>query len=88
MLLPAVESSREIELPGGYDLAIYTLPYTGPGGGQFTIETGVVDRAIDEALHGLLIALSFALSLILGIAVPGGYLLMRRAPQMWGFSWV
>lgn len=76
--LPAVEASREIELPEGYDMAIYIMPYPAPGG-VFTIETGVVDREIDEVLRGLLIALSLALPLVIGIAIAGGYVLMRRA---------
>ena len=78
-LLPPRETSREIELPSGYDLMIYMLPYPSPAGGQYVIETGAVDREIDEVLHGLAIALSLALPLVIGVAIGGGYLLMRRA---------
>lgn len=79
VLLPPRETSREIELPSGYDLMIYMLPYPSPAGGQYVIETGAVDREIDEVLHGLAIALSLALPLVIGVAIGGGYLLMRRA---------
>jgi heavy metal sensor kinase len=79
VLLPPRETSREIELPSGYDLMIYMLPYPSPAGGQYVIETGAVDREIDEVLHGLATALSLALPLVIGVAIGGGYLLMRRA---------
>jgi heavy metal sensor kinase len=58
---------------------IYALPRASPTGGQFLIEIGAPDREIDEALHGLLLALSLALPLVVGISIGGGYLLMRRA---------
>lgn len=77
--LPARETSREVPIPGGYDLIIYESPYPSTTGGQFVIETGAPDREIDEVLHGLLIALSLALPLVVGTSIGGGYLLMRRA---------
>ncbi len=77
--LPPRENSREIPIPGGHDLMIYTLPYASPTGGQFLIDVGAPDRDIDETLHGLLVALSLALPLVVGVSIGGGYLLMRRA---------
>jgi heavy metal sensor kinase len=82
--LPRVQLSpkgtlRETRLPGGHDLVIYTLPCPSPTGGQFVIETGVPDRESEEVLSGLLIGLSLALPLVVGVSIGVGYLLMRRA---------
>lgn len=77
--LTAQETLRETRLPAGYDLVIYTLPSPSPTGGQFVIETGVPDQEADEVLRGLLIGLSLALPLVVGVSIGGGYLLMRRA---------
>ena len=73
------ETLRETRLPGGYDLVTYTLPCPSPTGGQFVIETGVPDQEADEVLRGLLVGLSLALPLVVGVSIGGGYLLMRRA---------
>ncbi len=72
------ETQRETKLPGGYDLVIYTVSCPSPVGGQFVVETGVPDREIKDVLRGLLIGLSLALPLVVGVAIGGGYLLMRR----------
>lgn len=69
---------REIRLPAGYDLVIYSLPSASPLGGEFLIETGAPDQEMKEVLRGLLIGLSLALPLVVGVAIGGGYFLMRR----------
>ncbi len=74
-----LEALREVRLQGGYDLVIYTLSCPSPSGGRFTIEAGVPDQELREVLRGLLIGLSLALPLVVGVAVGGGYLLMRKA---------
>jgi heavy metal sensor kinase len=70
---------RETRIAGNYDLVIYSLAYPSPAGGQFLVEAGVPDMEIEEVLRGLLMGLSLALPLVIGVSIGGGYLLMRRA---------
>jgi heavy metal sensor kinase len=77
--LPPREHLREIPIAGGYEFMVYSLPCFSPTGGQFLVEVGAPDREINEVLHGLMVALSLALPLVVGASIGGGYLLMRRA---------
>lgn len=77
--LPAKDSLREVRLDAGDNLVIYALAAPAPGRGRFVIETGMPDREMNEVLRGLLVGLSLALPLVVGVAIGGGYLLMHRA---------
>jgi heavy metal sensor kinase len=82
--LPALPSSagkeftREARLPGG-ELLIHALPFAARDGSRFLIEVGAPIGQLEDALHGLLLALTLGLPLTVLVAISGGYLLMRRA---------
>ncbi len=68
---------REEQTSGG--LLIYATPWQVRNGRSYLIEVGVSSRAIEDLLHGLMMALLLGLPLVMAIAIGGGYLLIRRA---------
>ncbi len=64
------ENLREARISGGYELVIYSSPCPSPLGGKFTIEAGEPDREAKEVLHGLLLVLSLALPVVIGLFLP------------------
>jgi len=73
------DSWREQSLAGGRKLFVYSTTYATPAGTRYSIQAGASDRQINQALRGLLLSLALALPLIVGTAMGGGYLLMRKA---------
>lgn len=81
-VLPATlnqPSVREEHLPRGGELLISTLPFTARDGGRFLIETGAPYDQIEAVLRGLLLTLALGLPAVVGVAIAGGYFVMRRA---------
>jgi heavy metal sensor kinase len=70
--------TREAHLLGG-NLLIYALPFTARDGSRFLIEVGASYEQVEDALHGLALALALGLPLTIAAAITGGYWLMRRA---------
>jgi two-component system, OmpR family, sensor kinase len=73
------QSLREEHLPDHKELLIFSLPFGDRAGNQYMIETGAPYDQVERALRGLVISLAIAFPLIVGIAIGGGYLLMRNA---------
>src|SRR5262249_19776746 len=71
--------TRGGHLPGGGELMITALPFTARDGSRYLIEAGASYERVEDALRGLLLALALGLPLTIGVAVVGGYWLMRRA---------
>ncbi len=76
---PSHEFTREAHLPGGGYLLIYALPFTARDGSRFLIEVGASYKHVEDALHGLALALALGLPLTIAAAITGGYWLTRRA---------
>jgi heavy metal sensor kinase len=72
-------SLRQEHPPTGQGLLVFTLPFSDHGGTQYLIETGVSKGSIESVLFNLLVSFAVAFPLIVGAAVGGGYLVMRRA---------
>jgi len=70
---------RMVLLPNGHRLQIFTLPFTGPDGSWYLIESGRTFDAADQVLHRLLLALVLALPTIVGVSLLGGNLFMKHA---------
>lgn len=74
----ARESTREQALPGASAMLITTLP--GSAAGQdYTVEVGTSLAASNNVLRGLLLTLAAGLPVLTGLAIFGGYMLMKRA---------
>jgi heavy metal sensor kinase len=73
------ESLREEHLPNHKQLLIFSLPFSDRSGNRYLIETGALHDQVDRVLRGLLVSLAIAFPVIVGVAVGGGYLLMRNA---------
>jgi len=69
---------REEQMKGGGALLIHSNPYIGRTGKRFLIEAGAPYDEVESVLHELLFSLAIAFPLMLGIAVAGGYGIMRR----------
>lgn len=80
-LSSAEAATREEHLPGGGELLIHSLPFTARDGSRFVVESGALYDSIENVLRGLLLTLVIALPAMIGIAVAGGYWMMRRALQ-------
>jgi len=78
--LPAAQKfTREVEMSDGHELLLHSLPYRASDGTQFLIEVAAPYNQIESVLRGLLLTFALGLPLIVGLAIGGGYLLMRRA---------
>ncbi|MEO6786232.1 MAG: hypothetical protein ABI318_08875, partial [Chthoniobacteraceae bacterium] len=82
--VPSLEASpvqaftREQALPGRSAILIATLPASVAGRG-YVVEVGTSLAASDNVLRGLFLSLAAGLPVLTGLAVFGGYALMRRA---------
>src|SRR5215813_207615 len=77
--ISAQQFTRGAHPPGGGELMITALPFTARDGSRYLIEAGASYERVEDALRGLLLALALGLPLTIGVAVVGGYWLMRRA---------
>src|SRR5262245_50780035 len=75
----ASQTLREEHLPNDKELLIFSLPFADRAGNQYLIETGAPYDQVERVLRGLLISLGIAFPLIVGVAIGGGYVLMRNA---------
>jgi heavy metal sensor kinase len=75
--LPA--SWHEQQLPEGRSLIIGVLKFVAPDGQAFVVESGAPTGPILTMVDRLKIQLLVGLPIVLGVAVGGGYLLVRRA---------
>ena len=71
--------SQVQRLPGGAELLICAVPFTGRKGDRFLIEVGAPLRQSESVLHGLLLTFGVGLPIVVAVAIAGGYVLMRRA---------
>jgi heavy metal sensor kinase len=71
--------TREAHLPGDGDLLIAALPFTARDGSRYLIEAGASYEQVEDALRGLLLALTLGLPLTIAAAIAGGYWLTWRA---------
>jgi len=72
-------SWHEERAPSGGKLVLYSMTYTDSGGIQYAVQAGASDNQIRRVLDQLLVSLSIALPLIVGVAIGGGFLLTRKA---------
>jgi heavy metal sensor kinase len=70
---------RTEDLHDGGRLRIYTLPFTGPDGSWYLIESGRTLDNADQVLHRLLLAMVLGLPVIVGASLLGGNLFMKHA---------
>ena len=75
---PAQASTREQALPGRNAMLIATLPAS-VAGHEYVVEVGTSLAASNNVLRGLLLSLAAGLPVLAGVAISGGYVLMRRA---------
>lgn len=69
----------EQDMQNGRTLFVYSMTYSDPGGMRYSIQAGASDIQIAQVLRELLISLALVLPLIVGAAIGGGYLFMRKA---------
>jgi heavy metal sensor kinase len=69
---------RRIHLPGGL-LLIAAVPATGSDGTLYRVEVGTSGAPVEDTLAQVLIMLAVGLPVAVGVAVAGGFLLVRRA---------
>ena len=69
---------REEQMTDGSPLLIHSNPYTDRTGKRYVIEAGAPYDEVESVLHELLFSLAIAFPLMLGIAIAGGYAIMRR----------
>lgn len=74
-------SLRAEHLGDDKELLIFSLPFADRAGNQYVIEIGAPYESVERVLRGLLVTLGVAFPIIVGVAVGGGYLLMRNALQ-------
>jgi len=73
------EFSRKELLPGGA-LLVAALPYTPAGGSEhYLVEVGVSNSPTEATLRQVLLMMAIGLPVALGVAVMGGFVLVRRA---------
>lgn len=83
--LPALTLSTELPVlreeitPDKKELLIYAAAVSAPSGKNFVIEAGVSKDIINDPLRGMLFILGIVLPIIVGVAIGGGYLLIRQA---------
>ena len=70
---------HEESLSDGRHLLIYSMSFPGQKESRFLIQAGAPNDQVQDVLHELLLSFAVAFPLIVGIAVFGGYLLMRNA---------
>lgn len=70
---------REEQSLGVGGLLIYTLPFKVKSGTTLVLEVGISSRQIEDPLHGLLVTIVIGLPIVVGVAIGGGYLLIRRS---------
>lgn len=71
--------SREESQAGAHTVLIEAVPFVAPEGNSFLIEVGASSHDIQGTLHGLLLTLALGMPLIIGAAVLGGIVVMKRA---------
>ena len=71
-------SARKVVLPGG-SLLIAAVPATGSDGTPYRVEVGTSGAAAENTLTNVLMMLAVGLPVAVGVAVAGGFLLVRRA---------
>jgi heavy metal sensor kinase len=76
--LDSLRPWREEQMKDGSPLLIHSNPYIGRTGNRFVIEAGAPYDEVESVLHELLFSLAIAFPLMLGIAIGGGYGIMRR----------
>jgi heavy metal sensor kinase len=64
---------------GTPSVLLEAVPYVSPEGNSFLIEVGASSEDIGSVLHGLVLTLVLGMPLIVGAAVLGGILVMKRA---------
>ena len=74
-----VEASRQVPLLGGRKLLLTAHEVKLAGGGRFLIETGAPMDAVQADLNKWLWFLAATLPVVLGIALGGGFVLVKRA---------
>jgi len=76
---PGGESSwREERLQNGKKFLIHSLPFANRNGRPYLIQSGAAFEQVERVLDGLLASLGVAFPLMVGVAVGGGYLLVRN----------
>ena len=73
------EASRQVPLVGGRKMLLTSHTLVLPGGVSFLIETGAPMDGVQADLKHWLLFLSVMLPVLLGIAVAGGFVLVKRA---------
>jgi heavy metal sensor kinase len=76
--LNSLRSWREEQMTDGSPLLIHSNPYIDRTGKRYVIEAGAPYDEIESVLHELLFSFAIAFPLMLGIAIGGGYGIMRR----------
>jgi heavy metal sensor kinase len=76
--LGSLRSWREEQTTDGSPLLIHSNPYIDRTGKRYVIEAGAPYDEVESVLHELLFSLAIVFPLILGIAIGGGYGIMRR----------
>ncbi|MGO9803245.1 MAG: ATP-binding protein [Steroidobacteraceae bacterium] len=71
-------SARKVHLPGG-SLLIAAVPATASDGTLYRVEVGTSGASIEDTLAQVLIMLAVGLPIAVGVAVAGGFMLVRRA---------
>jgi len=71
-------STREQAVPGDSAMLIATLPGS-VAGQDYVVEVGTSLAASNNVLRGLLVTLAVGLPVLTGLAIFGGYVLMKRA---------
>jgi heavy metal sensor kinase len=69
---------RKVALPGG-SLLIAAVPATGSDGTLYRVEVGTSGAPVEDTLAQVLVMLAVGLPLAFGVAVAGGFILVRRA---------
>ena len=75
---PVQAFTREQALPGRSAILISTLPAS-VAGHDYVVEVGTSLAASNNVLRGLLLSLTAGLPVLTGLAIFGGYVLMKRA---------
>lgn len=73
------EASRQVPLVGGRKMLLTAHSLKTPGGAGFLIETGAPMDGVQADLRKWLLFLAAMLPVVLGIAVGGGFVLVKRA---------
>ncbi|HWD18051.1 MAG TPA: HAMP domain-containing sensor histidine kinase [Verrucomicrobiae bacterium] len=77
--LPPSDHTRVARLADGSKLLVAARTYQSPGGRSYILESGGPMQPIEITLRRLLLLLVLGVPLVAGIAILGGYFLLRRA---------